>query len=307
MDAVRYFLCLQIKMIHRSIRDWGISPLLAYAAIPVLFVVGSIVLFAHTEYAPWIYMGFAAMTLAQLGGAERQRVIYIVFQRRMRWRVRALENLLFISPFVAFLLYERKAWFAIGLLAVAMLAIPIRIGNAATNVLPTPFSSRPFEFTIGFRTYVWILLGAYLLMVVGVYVTNGNLSIAALVLMMLVCANYYGWSEPVWYVWVYALAPNAFLWIKVNTAFRYFTVLLLPMVIVTAVSFPSHLLTILVVMAVGYGYLAMAVLAKYSALPGNISVPQGIFMVLSLVLPPLLLVSIPYFYRKALNNMMLIL
>src|SRR5690606_15261864 len=101
--------------------------------------------------------------------------------------------------------------------------------------------------------------------------------------------------------------PRAFLRMKVGMAFRQLTVILLPMALVVGGFFPDHWLLVLGVSMAGYGYLALAVLAKYAAFPAGVSIPQGVVMIVSFVMPPLLLISIPYFFRQAKNNISLIL
>jgi len=307
MTALSYFFHLQVKRMHRTIGDWGLNPWLIYIGAPLLFAGGSVALFSRTAYASCIYVGIAAAALLQLCSSTRLRFLRQVFDRPTYWRIRMLENMLMIVPFMVFFLCRVEAWFVLGLLVLAVAAVPLRMGSAGTTALPTPFSGHPFEFAVGFRTSVGVLLVAYVLMVVGIWVGNGHLSIATLLLVVLVCANYYAWSEPLLYVWVYRLTPRSFLWLKVKTACRYLTIVLLPMVLAVACFFPDKWLIVLAVVAVGYGYIALAVLAKYTAFPRGVSIPQGILMAVSLVLPPLLLVSIPYFFRQAKNNISLIL
>ncbi len=307
MSPLSYFFRLQVKRMHRTIEDWGLNPWLIYIGAPLLFAGASIALFSRTTYANWIYVGLAAAVLAQLSGSERLGFLRKVFDRPTYWRIRMLENTLMILPFMAFLLYRGEAWFGLCLLVLAVAALPLRIGSTGTTALPTPFSGHPFEFAVGFRTSVGVLLIAYILMIVGIWVGNGHLSIATLPLVVLVCSNYYAWSEPSLYVWIYRLSPRSFLWLKVRTAFRHLAILLLPMVLAVACFFSDDWLAVLAVVAIGYGYIALAVLAKYTAFPGGVSVPQGVFMVLSFVFPPLLLVSVPYFLRRAINNISLIL
>jgi hypothetical protein len=305
--SLSYFFYLQVKRLHRTIGDWGISPWLAYIGAPLLFTGGSVGLFSRTQYASWIYIAIATAVLVQLCGSTRLRFLQQVFDRSTYWRIRLLENILVIVPFMLFLLYRREVWFAGSLPAVAIAALPFRIGVAGTAVLPTPFFRHPFEFIVGFRSSFGVVLITYILLVVGVYVGNGNLSLATLPLMVFVCANYYAWSEPMLYVWVYRLAPQSFLGMKVKAAFRHLTLMLLPMVLAIGSFFPDYWRLVLAVSVAGYGYLALAVLAKYAAFPRGIGIPQGILMALSFVFPPLLLVSLPYFFRKAKNNIALIL
>src|SRR5690606_19833730 len=117
----------------------------------------------------------------------------------------------------------------------------------------------------------------------------------------------YGWNEPLLYVWIHRLTPRSFVGMKVGMAFRQLTVVLLPMALAVGVSFPENWLLVSGVTVAGYGFLALSVLAKYAAFPNVVSIPQGFVMVLSFVMPPLLLVSVPYFFRRAKDNISLIL
>ncbi|WP_353196512.1 hypothetical protein [Parapedobacter defluvii] len=307
MAVLPYFFYLQAKRIHRAIDEWGINPWLVYVGAPVLFFGGSIALFSRMVYASWVYVGVAAVALLQLCNSTRLRFLRQAFDRRTYRRVRMLEHTLLVTPFLAFLLCRGEIWFALGLLVLAAATIPLRIGTARSATLPTPFSGRPFEFAVGFRTSVGSLFIAYGLMVIGMYVGNGYLSIATLLLVVLICFNYYAWSEPLLYVWIYRLPPRSFLLLKVRTAFRYLTVMLLPMVLVVICVFPDYWPAVLAVAAMGYGYLVLAVMSKYAAFPQRVGILQGIFITLSLVFPPLLVISIPYFYQQAKNNIALIL
>ncbi|WP_353127262.1 hypothetical protein [Parapedobacter pyrenivorans] len=307
MTALFYFFHVQVKRMHRTIGDWGVNPWLVYVGAPLLFAGGSVGLFSRTPYAPWIYVGIAAAVLLQLSSSARLRFLQQVFDRLIYWRIRLLENMLAVVPFILFLLYRGEVWFVFGLLALALAVLPLRIGTNGMAALPTPFSKHPFEFAVGFRSSVGMLFIAYILMIIGIYVGNGNLGIATLLLVVFVCANYYSWSEPALYVWVYRLTPRSFLGMKVRTAFLHLTVVLLPIVLAIGCFFPDDWLLVLAMSVAGYGYLALAVLAKYAAFPRIVSIPRGIFMVASFVFPPLMLVSIPYFFRHAKNNIALIL
>lgn len=307
MTALSYFFRLQVKRMHRTISDWGLNPWLIYIGAPLLFAGGSIALFSRTTYANWIYVGIAAIALVQLSGSVRLGFLQQVFDQQTYWRIRMLENTLMVMPFMVFLLYRGEAWFILGLLVLAVITLPLRLGSKGSTPLPTPFSNRPFEFAVGFRNSVGLLFIAYVLMIVGISVGNGHLSIATLLLVVLVCSNYYAWSEPSLYVWIYQLTPQAFLWLKVRIAFGHLTVVLLPLVLAVACFFPGDWLIVLAIVAMGYGYLALVVLAKYAAFPRGVSFLQGIIMAVSLMFPPLLLVSVPYFFRQAKNNISLIL
>src|SRR5690606_34040486 len=184
-----YFFRLQFQRMHRTIGDWGVNPYLAYIGIPLLFVGGSMALFSRTLYANWLYVGIAGAALLQTCGSTRLRFLRQVFDRHTYWRLRICENLLMAVPFVLFLLYKGQAGFALGLVCLALAAVPLRIGITGSFVLPTPFSKRPFEFAIGFRNSISVLFIAVILLIIGVYVGNAYLSLATVPLVVLVCAN----------------------------------------------------------------------------------------------------------------------
>src|SRR5690606_8083853 len=178
--SLSYFFRLQLNRMHRTIGDWGVNPWLVYLGAPLLFVGGSVALFSRTAYANWLYVVIAVVALLQTCSATRLRFLKQVFDRTTYWRIRLIEHALMILPFVLFLLFKGEGWFGVGLVALALLMLPIRIGTAGTFVLPTPFSTRPFEFAIGFRNSVGVLLIAVILLIIGVYVGNAYLSLATL-------------------------------------------------------------------------------------------------------------------------------
>jgi hypothetical protein len=49
----------------------------------------------------------------------------------------------------------------------------------------------------------------------------------------------------------------------------------------------------------GYCYLLTVILAKYSTFPRKINLPQGILLAMSLAMPLLLLIVVPFFYIES--------
>jgi hypothetical protein len=50
-------------------------------------------------------------------------------------------------------------------------------------------------------------------------------------------------------------------------------------------------------------YLTTVILAKYAAYPNEIDLVQGIIMAICLVMPPLLIVVIPFFANQSANKL----
>lgn len=65
------------------------------------------------------------------------------------------------------------------------------------------------------------------------------------------------------------------------------------------IAFPSAWLTTLLVYMGGNVILSSMIVAKYSAFPHEMSIPQGIFYGLSLLFPPMLLITIWVFYSQS--------
>jgi len=169
--------------------------------------------------------------------------------------------------------------------------------------LPTPFGKRPFEFVVGFRKTFYLHVLAYFLTVMAVVVGNFNLGVFSLLVVFVVCLAYYADLEPDFYVWVHAQSPKAFLWEKIKTALLYSSHLCLPVVVTLAIFFGENIHILLAVLFLGYLYLATMILAKYAAYPHTIGLPQSILLAMSFSLPPLLLFTMPLFYKNAIKRL----
>jgi hypothetical protein len=69
------------------------------------------------------------------------------------------------------------------------------------------------------------------------------------------------------------------------------------------VSYPAYAHITLAFTALGFVFIGTVILAKYSAYPGPMNLPEAILLLLCVYLPPLLLIMIPFFYKKAMNNL----
>ena len=143
----------------------------------------------------------------------------------------------------------------------------------------------------------------YFLIGKAIQVDNFNLGVVSFGVLFLICMSFYLKPEPSYFVWVHADSPDSFLKRKLGWAFICATTMTVPALLSLIVFFPDYLIISIVVAVVGYIYLSSMVFAKYSAFPKEINVPQGIMYVISLWFPPLLLLVIPIFYKKAKRNL----
>jgi hypothetical protein len=136
-----------------------------------------------------------------------------------------------------------------------------------------------------------------------VYADNFNLGIAALILTFLICITFYLNPENEFYVWIFNSLPGKFLFGKLKTAIVYSTFLTLPVVIVLMIFFVDKTLIIAGFQLLGYIYLSVIILAKYSSFPHQVNLPQFIILALSVWFPPLLIAVIPFFYRQSVKRL----
>ncbi|MEI6411908.1 MAG: ABC transporter permease, partial [Bacteroidota bacterium] len=90
---------------------------------------------------------------------------------------------------------------------------------------------------------------------------------------------------------------------KIGTALLYSSILSIPLSIVLSVYFPENLNVLIGIQGLGYLFLATTVLAKYSAYPREMSVPQGLIFGLCLWFPPIIIVMIPLYYKQAIKRL----
>lgn len=286
-------------MLNRHLTDFGLHPVAGYLLLGLVFAGVSFFLFAQTTLAAYIYVLLALSFMFPLGQADRNDFLKTCFSAPQYFRIRLLENALLSLPFLLFLLYKGCWGHAGALLLVAALLAVAPTKSNLTFTLPTPFYRQPFEFVVGFRNTFYLVFAAWLLTVIAISVDNFNLGIFSLLLVFFICLSFYTQPESRYYVWIFVGNSRQFLWQKIKTALWFSTLLCLPVTLLLLTFFGSYAGIVLAFQALGYLYLLMIILGKYSAYPQPMSLPQSVFIVFSLWLPPLLLGIIPFFYVQA--------
>ena len=296
MACVKFYFALQIVLCKRRFKDFGISPLIGLIIIVFVFCIGSYYLFIRSVYAIYIYSILPLSFLVSNSKTKRNEFMKFIYSQHIYRAIRVIENLLTVIPFVLFLLVK-QAWLgAFGLLLLSGILSLVYVLPSVNVVLPTPFFRKPYEFIVGFR-HKFVLVGiAHLLVIMACVYSNFNLGIFSLMTVFVVCLSFYSETEPDYYVWVFRLSANAFLGQKIKNALLHITTLILPVVITLVLFFSSAFVSVLGFAILGFMYLITMVLAKYSNYPSTINLPNGILLGVCIVLPPLLLLAIPYFY-----------
>lgn len=298
---------LQYRIFNRRLTELGVHPILGYLLGALAFVGLSWYLFYKTSYAGYLYALIALSSLFSLSEPERNDFLRATFSMDLYRQIRMGENSGLVLPFAAYLLYAGQYALAGGLVLSALLMSQVQFGHRLHFTLPTPFFRYPFEFTQGFRRFWWLYLLAYFVGVKAVEVNNFNLGVGSLVFVFLLGTTHYAQPENPYFVWIYASSARGFLFKKMATALGYSSILALPLVLGLGWYFQSQVWILLGVQCLGYLFLATMILAKYSAFPNEMNLPQALLLGLSFLFPPLLLFVIPLFYTRSLQRLNVVL
>jgi len=284
-------------------RELGVHPFVGALIAIVIFSFLSKYLFYKITYASWLYALVAAYSIAGLGERTRIGPLKSLFSREDFIKIRLIENLTVALPFMLYLLYESQYLVVLLIGWVAALLAFVNRFNTFSKVIPTPFGKTPFENIIGFRkSYIFIAL-IYFVFLKAIQVENYNLGVATMGTIFFLMMSFLAKPEPSYFVWIFADDEPAFLKSKIMYSAICATLLAMPALIGLGIFFPEQTYISIGVFLIGQLFLLSMVLAKYSAYPNEISLPQAILYGLSLWFPPMLLVVCVLFYRKAKRNL----
>lgn len=286
-------------MINRMFKDTGFEPLLAYIILTLTFIGLSVYLFSKTEFAEYIYSLSALTLTGRLSETKRTEFLKLCFGDNKLKKIRITENLIITLPFLIFLIYKQQFLSASILVILTTILALASFRTTLNFTIPTPFSKKPFEFTTGFRNTFYLILVAYALTFIAVFVGNFNLGIFAMLLVFAVILTYYAKPEKEFYVWIYNLNAKHFLFSKIKTALLFSSFIALPIALILGVFFHQNIDVLLLFFLIGWAFLVCMIVSKYAAYPDELNITQGILLALCIWFPPLLIVLIPYLFRKS--------
>lgn len=296
---MKEYFALQFRMLNRKLIAAGIKPIFAYLILTTGFVGVSIQLFRTTTFAEPIFLFTAIALISKLSETRRANFLKICFDEKQYIIIRILENTICTIPFLALLLIKQRFFSAGMLLAFSTLLALLDFRKTFIFTIKTPFSKKPFEFSTGFRNTFYLIFIAYTLTTIAVFVNNFNLGVFAMLFVFATSMSFYTMPENEFFVWVYHSKPKTFLFDKIKTALQYVTWLILPIFCVLTVWYPENIGILLLFLLMGWAFLTSMIVSKYAAYPDEINILQGIFLALCLWLPPLLLLVIPYLFKKS--------
>lgn len=297
-----YYFRLQLRIVKRKLRAFGIHPNLALFLIILLFALISYLLFQRTTYAPYILMVFGIFTSKSLDDSSKIDFLKLNFSKKQVFKIRLWEHYVFIIPIVIVLLITFNYWQALLLIVLIPFLAKININMGAVLNIPSPYKKYPFEFTVGFRKFILLIIIAYIVGFTGCIVGNYNIAIFGLMLLAFSMMNYYSLPEPSIIIWEDIRSASQLLHYKLLVGLRYFSITCLPLLILIFSFYPTYWVYTIMWMAIVIIYFLFFILMKYDAYPDQMNLPHTIYFIASLVIPPLVLIFAFKFYKNALNN-----
>lgn len=294
---------LQFKLLNRTLKEMGSRPIFAYPLGILVFYGLSLLLFVKTEFAQYIYGITALSIVLKASDYKRNEFLKGIFSVKVYRKIRTLENLILVFPFVLFLLYKQIFIMPLILIIGSILFANFNFKSPIRYTIPTPFSKTPFEFPVGFRKTFYFFPLAYYLTVQSIASGNFNLGGVSVLLVALVVLSYYSKPENEYYIWCFKDSAKDFIMGKIKTGLWFFTFLSLPIVISLLVVFPEEFSNLLLFVFMSYTYIITVILAKYSAYPYKMNLIEGMLIGISLMFMPLLIGIIPFLYVKSRNQL----
>jgi hypothetical protein len=298
---------LQFRRQIRIIRDFGANPYFGILVGIAVFIWVSFILFQKVSFPQYFYSFICLVMVSTAGEKSRNEFLKTIFTKKKYHYTRLLENVIFAIPFFIFLLYKNQPWIASATIVLSGISSFFNNRTKSSFVIPSPFSKRPFEFTIGFRRTFWLLVIILTLTVISIVYSNFNLGIFCLLGLYLVCVTYYSGQEPVFYVWIHSKTPKEFLNDKIRTGLRYSSLMSLFIVIPLAVFNPVNFWLILLIILIGQLDMILIVAGIYSNYPARLNLIQNIQIGVGILFPPFLLYAIPNLYTQSVRRLNVIL
>lgn len=297
-----YYFNLQFKLICRYLRERGVSPMIVIPLLIILFVVFLYFLFRKTEHAALIVIGTSIYFLASLTDKKRIEFIERVFIKKDFYIIRTLENFIVTLPSILFLIYYSKWLESSAVLLLVILFTFLSFDISSKKIIPTPFSKKPFEFPIGFRKSLPLSFLVLFITIMGFASQNSGLVLFALALIFIQYMTFYSKPENEYYVWISNQSSKSFIIDKIKIASKFALLSALPFLIIIAILDLSQLPIAIGIILIGFMNLINIILSKYVSFPENNPILVEFLTAFSILFPPLLLLTIPMYYKKAVKH-----
>ncbi len=283
----------------RQLIDFGVNPVLAGMGILAGFVVFSLYIFAKAPYPSYMFAGIAIIVVSMLGTKDKNTFLNIIFKVQEFRLMRILENALLVLPFIIFLFFKAEFILAALLFVVTCIMALLSFNSNFNFVIPTPFFKTPFEFLVGFRKSIIVIMALYYLIFMAIQYDNFGLAVFSFIMLFFTFIGFYVNPEDIFYVWIFSCSPKQFILGKIKTAVLHTLLLTLPIVLCLIFFFQEHKLIILLIELAGIILVITSLLSKYAQFPFSISPTKLMALVFSAWFPPLIIGFAIVFYIQS--------
>lgn len=254
------------------------------------------------DYSDLVYLGTAILLLFQLSNRSSNGFFLDIFHESDFYKIRLIENSVIVGLFGFAFLYLGCYWHLLALLVFGCgTAFFVNEAKALFRI-PTPFNRYPFEYVIGFRKYWALYFLAHLLCGIALFVGNFNLGLFTLIGCFWIGMSFYSYHEPIDFVWIHTNNARGFIWRKLFNGSINALISVLPINIGLLLFFSDLWYWLILANGIGTLYICVAILMKYAFYPSWANILQGVLLVIAILFPPVLLLLIPYYYIKSINN-----
>ncbi len=274
------------------------NPVLGVVLFSIAFILFSFMLFYKMEISAYVYTGIAVVSIFSINSSQRLGFLKEICGHTL-WKIRLLENIAVAIPFCLFLLYQTAYVFSLVIFLFSIILAFTPIMRQHSVRLPTPYFHRPFEFIIGFRKYLLLVLFSLFLMLMAYKSDNMNLGLFSIVIHFGIILSYLGFLEPSNYITIYNKSSKGFLIEKIKTTILYTSVSIFPTAVIQLITFPTSAIPLLFIILIGLLILIYFLICKYSNYPDVMSLPHTILFITSIFLPILLFYTVPLYWKKS--------
>jgi len=294
---------IQFRRCNRKITETGIPVLIAY---PIFIALLFLVFHLLSLYPFWTSCIISLSTiqiLFSLSDYDRNIFLKSIYREKDYYSIRIVENLLICSVSIILLIISENYWHTALIILACILFLFTTTVRFWKTSLPTPFTKKPFEFILGFRKTWLLILVIYLLGAIGLLHGNENLGLFCVFCISICCSFYYQDPENIYFYWNNNRKPVSFLIYKIKRGILQLSILLLPLILLFLILFPSSYLKIILVWGLVMLLIPTTICVKYAVYPRKISITEGLMLGLCLSFYPLVLALIPYYISKAIKNL----
>lgn len=297
---IYFYFELKKRIFARRMKDYGINPWLGVLILIIVFLLFSFLLFQNTKInAAYIYTIIPFVFLLKTNNENETAFFKSIYSKKEFLAIKILQNIIIVFPFVFFLFFKNFI-FVGGLLLLGSVFLSFfNFRIKKSQKLKIPFLRNSFEFIVGFRnSFYWIPL-LLVFLVIGQVLDNDNFLFLLIGFLFLIFSSYYLNPEPPFYVWVYALTPIEFLFLKFSHAIGNATLIIVPFVLIEVLFFDFSLQSLFILLGIGMFFLFIIILLKYSTYPNENHILEGVILVMCIFFPPILIVFLPYLFIKS--------